>query len=689
MKQQDHVIERAIRRMTDLDAAGYAMLILRCDREADIRKVVAGYRHCAGEAYTPRHRVGQSPDGGKNGANMLEVTGLYTVKRFGTPFRWNEHGLGAENEMDYNAQQALMKRLSDCADAVSGRRHTLLYFPRLFDVIGESGDGRDARTMLQRQYLYLLRDIGEAKKQGRSNALIVAGCTDGLLCPELREYCYVLDIEYPEQAEIAEIIMEKCIDCAGEQNGMEISVVHELAEAMRGFREDDIRSVIELAYATSEMPLERHAATLFAQVHDAKRQRIASVKGLKWLDADKSLEVGGLQSLQQWLDEKRMLFIHPHAASLQSARPPKGVLVCGLPGSGKTALAKLTAKKLGIQGAPLPLLQLDLSSLLGKWVGESEANCEMALQAVESVAPCVLLIDELEKTFSKVGGSDANETTMHIFAAFLDWMQKDKDKPVLVIATANKTEALPAEFKRKGRFDETFFVNVPTEAECREIIRIHLLRKVSVLASITAEMSKKQQGEQISSIVDALVRCAARERRFLNGADIETVINAAFCTLFTKDFRAMGEEELNRAEASEQPLRRYTNDEVSQALCEELQHTRSFFDTYLKDTAAYWVTMQALGFREADHQSLLPTGADEYDPETGRFKAVRFVAPERCREMLGNLKEEDYEHRLLQYSLNGGRNEQYDIAFGFALAAKIYHHVAETNRARASSAARR
>ena len=133
------------------------------------------------------------------------------------------------------------------------------------------------------------------------------------------------------------------------------------------------------------------------------------------------------------------------------------LLLVGLPGCGKTHLAKQTARLLSDGKGTVPLLQMDLNSMLGKWLGEAEANCSMALRAVESVAPAVLLVDEIEKVFGGVTDGGSNDAMMHIFASFLDWMQQEREKPILVIATANKTESLPPELKRKGRFELEFY----------------------------------------------------------------------------------------------------------------------------------------------------------------------------------------------------------------------------------------
>nr|WP_246385357.1 AAA family ATPase [Armatimonas rosea] len=152
---------------------------------------------------------------------------------------------------------------------------------------------------------------------------------------------------------------------------------------------------------------------------------------------------------------------------------PKGVLLLGVQGCGKS----LTAKAIGSLWK-LPLLRLDVGKIFGGIVGQSEENIRKAISTAESVAPCVLWIDELEKGFSgtQSSGSSDGGTTSRVFGTFLAWMQ-DKKAPVFVIATSNDVTALPAELLRKGRFDEIFFVDLPSKAERKEIFDIHLKKR--------------------------------------------------------------------------------------------------------------------------------------------------------------------------------------------------------------------
>ncbi|MHC5854423.1 AAA family ATPase [Nostoc sp.] len=195
------------------------------------------------------------------------------------------------------------------------------------------------------------------------------------------------------------------------------------------------------------------------------KTRLLSQMGIE-LGKPASIPFGGLDLLHDWLNRRRRLFTQ-EARSL-SLPQPKGVLLAGPPGTGKTLLAKNIANILN-----LPLLQLDIASLLGSLVGESEGNIRRALKTAEAIAPCVLWIDEIEKALS--GSGDTSGVSQRILGNILTFMSESQCG-VFVVATCNDPSALPSELKRKGRFDENFFVDLPTEPERVQILGIHLQR---------------------------------------------------------------------------------------------------------------------------------------------------------------------------------------------------------------------
>ncbi|HEC2133139.1 ATP-dependent zinc metalloprotease FtsH [Klebsiella spallanzanii] len=252
---------------------------------------------------------------------------------------------------------------------------------------------------------------------------------------------------------------------------------------------------------------------------------------------DSMEDIGGLENLKDWLKRKAAVFLRLAEAEEAGIQPPKGVLVAGMPGCGKSLTAKAVAGLF-----ELPLLRLDIGSLLGKYVGESEHNMRRALGMAESISPCILWVDELEKAFVGIGSSNASEVTSRLLGYFLTWMQ-EKKSTVFVVATANNVTALPPELLRKGRFDEVFYVGFPYISERKEILRIHLKKAWDML---TTEQ-QHQLGSQSRNFAGADIHNAvndARENAFLDGEDL--------------DFQR-----LSRALKATVPLRETLRDQVS------------------------------------------------------------------------------------------------------------------------------
>ena len=182
-------------------------------------------------------------------------------------------------------------------------------------------------------------------------------------------------------------------------------------------------------------------------------------------------EVGGLENLKSWL-ERRGLAFGPGAREF-GLDSPKGVLLLGVQGCGKSLVAKAIAASW-----QFPLLRFDMGKVFGGIVGQSEGNMRTALQVAQALAPCVLWIDEIEKGLAGIGSSDQTDggTTARVVGTFLTWMQ-EKNEPVFVVATANRIGMLPPELLRKGRFDEIFFVDLPAASVRRDIFAIHLTKR--------------------------------------------------------------------------------------------------------------------------------------------------------------------------------------------------------------------
>jgi ATP-dependent 26S proteasome regulatory subunit len=239
-----------------------------------------------------------------------------------------------------------------------------------------------------------------------------------------------------------------------------------------------------------------------------KKAVIRESQALEFYAAEETPDdVGGLDALKKWLTLRERAF---GAEAAEYGLPaPKGLALIGIPGTGKS----LTAKMIGGLWR-LPLLRLDVGALFGSLVGESEERARRALRLAETVAPCVLWIDELEKGFA-TGDLDGG-TSRRVFGTILTWMQ-EKTAPVFVVATANDVTALPTETLRRGRFDEIYFLDLPTEAERREIITVHLRKRrrdpaMFDIRRLAIECEGYTGAELEQAIIDAMYQAFADER---------------------------------------------------------------------------------------------------------------------------------------------------------------------------------
>lgn len=263
-----------------------------------------------------------------------------------------------------------------------------------------------------------------------------------------------------------------------------VSIIHNCMDDYRGeitieWDDSDIRQAALLLNGVTAIEAENVIAALIAnksikksdmdEVRFAKDRLFADISGLERIEVDDSVKnVGGLQGLQRWLDEKRELLKPGKKDELteKGLQPPRGILLVGVPGCGKS----LSAKSISANWKLL-LYRLDFATVQGKYVGQSEQQLRDALTTAENVSPCILWIDEIEKGLSGAMGDGGVSTRM--VGQFLFWLQECK-KQVFVVATANDVSMLPSELLRRGRFDELFFVDLPTEEERREIISLYM-----------------------------------------------------------------------------------------------------------------------------------------------------------------------------------------------------------------------
>src|SRR6476646_5626210 len=273
-----------------------------------------------------------------------------------------------------------------------------------------------------------------------------------------------------------------------------------------------------------------------AVVQEEKRQIVRKSGVLEVVNSSIRLEdVGGLANLKTWLTKRSGSWLDE--ARAYGLPAPKGVLVTGVPGSGKSMTAKAMATAWS-----LPLLRLDIGRVFGGLVGASEQNMRTALRTAEAVAPCVMWIDEIEKGFAAgASGSGDSGTSARVFGTFLSWMQ-EKTAAVFVIATANQISLLPPEMMRTGRFDEIFFIDLPTDAERWVIFSLHLKARLKAGPALGA-----------LPVTDGLLGSLCSATEGFSGAEIEQVVIAACFDAFNER-RALTADDLLHEIANTVPL---------------------------------------------------------------------------------------------------------------------------------------
>ena len=243
--------------------------------------------------------------------------------------------------------------------------------------------------------------------------------------------------------------------------------VDKAAALLRGFSEIQIENILSSTLVANQ----GLGKAQVPQLTNQKSRLYASVSAVEQVAVPGGLCVSGLENMKQWLAEKqRVFFASDEALAARGLEPPRGILLVGIPGCGKSLSAKMTA-----QAWDLPLFRFDIGSVYDKWVGESEKKMREALRFLDNVAPCVVWIDEIEKGLSISDGG--NDTGRRVLGQFLYWLQETESR-VFLVATANDVGALPAELFRKGRFSQTFFIDLPNDAERKATLKYYCTRSL-------------------------------------------------------------------------------------------------------------------------------------------------------------------------------------------------------------------
>ena len=307
-----------------------------------------------------------------------------------------------------------------------------------------------------------LKNLAHELKRSRTTIVLLSQTLE--LPVELTEAVTVINVPLPNAIEIDALISQLVMPDKLHLTGL---AREQLVKACQGLSRSRIERVLAKALASKQQVNE----TDINEVLDAKKQAIRQTGILEFFTAERSLKsVGGLENLKQWVRMRQDVFTEE--ARRYGIPNPKGLLLVGIQGTGKSLSAKTIAHEWR-----LPLLRLDPGRLFGGIVGESESRMRQMIQLAEAIAPCVLWIDELDKAFGNLNSSIDGDsgTSRRVFGTLITWMQ-EKTSPVFIVATANNVQILPAELLRKGRFDEIFFLNLPSDRERQEIFKIYLQR---------------------------------------------------------------------------------------------------------------------------------------------------------------------------------------------------------------------
>ncbi len=421
-----------------------------------------------------------------------------------------------------------------------------------------------------------IRDFINANEQNPFQiANLLISSPKKLIPKGLEAYIELIDVPMIGLYEIRQLMMEygACGD-----NGED-----SFLSGLRGLNERQVRSVLSMIHSrfgrVSAAGLwqegdegQRKAAALIDygnQLILREKQSMVEKDGAISFVMAANPPVGGLDGVLEWIEEKKKYLRDPETAKARGERFPKGILMAGLPGSGKSLLAKKIAAELS-----LPLIQFHLSMILGGLVGESEANLDRALKLAEAVSPCVVWIDEIEKELGGTQGRGEADGGVgnRILARLLNWMQ-ESDRQCLVFATANRIQNLPRELIRAGRISKKFYTFLPMHEEC-----------VAILRQIIRKEAKESPGlfqsrwivEDLETFGDAVFDYAAKfENKFYTGADIESLVREALSELYQEGYVEPVGREL-----------------FQEKLLGQVAFTKPFGETNTTETAAYWLALR-------------------------------------------------------------------------------------------------
>lgn len=389
------------------------------------------------------------------------------------------------------------------------RQNLTLVLTETPDLSGDNGDSRQVLDL-----------VTLANEQGGS----VIVMTNNPVWNRLQRLGMVIKVDLPNENEMFDIIKSYIDDYRSEiPIEWDDSDIREAAATLSGVTQIEAENVIAALIANKCI-----RKSDMDEVRQAKDRLFSDISGLVKIEVDENVkDVGGLAGLRKWLDEKKELLKPEKRDELRSKglQPPRGILLVGVPGCGKS----LSAKSISANWK-LPLYRLDFATVQGSYVGQSEQQLNDALTTAENVAPCVLWVDEIEKGLAGAGTSNDGGVSTRMVGQFLFWLQECK-KQVFVVATANNVSMLPSELLRRGRFDELFFVDLPTAEERREILALYMRKYLKLnfagpLADKIVDLTDGFTGADLESTIrDLTYRQIANPNFVLSEENMLTAFN--------------------------------------------------------------------------------------------------------------------------------------------------------------------
>ena len=394
---------------------------------------------------------------------------------------------------------------------------------------------------------------------------------------ELEKFTSILDIPNMSKDEIEKYILKFSKD-----NNIKVDEkdIGEVAISLKGLTKLEIDHVLNMIIESkNNISISGRDIIIKEKGQIIKKSSILEIIDFK----EKIEDIGGLEGLKEWLKSKAQVFRRLDEAKKFGVDTPKGVLLVGMPGCGKSLAAKASARLFNV-----PLLRLDIGRLLGKYVGESEHNMRVALKTAESISPCILWIDEIEKAFAGINqDGGASDITKRLFGQFLTWLQ-EKENTVFVVATANDITAFPPEFLRKGRFDEVFFIDFPNVEERERIFEIHLEKRGKLTDNIDInKLAKQTEGY-----------C---------GADIEEVVKNAIENIFILETENEEEKEITTQDLLESAK---NIDSLTNILADKIEILKKSYDKFKIKSAS----QKNKKYRKTKFKDMIIINGGKYKP---------------------------------------------------------------------------